>query len=965
MNRIQLILTILLFALSSMVFGQGWERTYGGTDIDIGYAVLQTPNGDFISCGYSTSYGDGVHQVVYLVRTDIDGTVIWEQIHEESNIKLYGQSIIEVSDGNYLIAGYQTKDNGDQNIYLLKIDPDGEKIWSSTVDSPGKDFGYQVIETSDNGFVIVGESRDVLTQQRDIYLVKTDALGNEDWTKRYGQELLDQAFSVIQIPNNDFIIAGYQTTISSQDTTREAVLIQTNSIGDEINNYPLGETVLVSGAEVIPAASGGYITAVYNDVSVFLKKVSATGLIEWSNEIPDFTILPGPSLVATPDGGYALAGSYRAAGQMQDDLKVIKLDNQGNIEWQKTKGSPIDNDIALGICNAQGEGFGILGYTESFGAGSRDYYHLMTDSLGFTLNNFITGNLYYDLDAECDLDAGEFGLHNWLLEVVGDNATYYGLTNEDGDYEIAVDTGDYTLNLILLNDYWQSSCGNSYSISFPGSYETQTIDFPVQAVYDCPLLEVDISTPFLRRCFENQYTVSYCNDGTILAEDAQIEVNLDEYLIFNSASNQDYTVDGSTYLFEIGDLDIGECGEFSINVTVDCDSTILGQTHCVDAHIFPDSICLPEQTCWEGGSIELDASCEGDSVRFTIRNVGTATTNASLNYIVIEDHLILLTSPIGGGIPAQEDTVIVLPVDGQTLRIEVDQEPCHPGNSTPTITVEGCGQVDPVDISLGYLTQYYEDDSNPYVSIDCQENVGSWDPNDKRGFPKGYENQHYIEANSKIDYVVRFQNTGSDTAFRVVIRDTISEWLDIRDIQTGASSHPYTYEIYGENIIKFTFDNINLPDSTTNEVASHGFIKFRIGQQLDNSNGTVINNSAAIYFDYNVPIITNETFHTIGEDYIEIVSNKNIFVPGVHVDFYPNPFKEAVNIKMTYDDGSVIPDFENKTFNLFDTQGQLIRSEDFIGNEHQFLRKGLTTGLYFFQIEIKNKLIIGGKLIAH
>ena len=963
MKRIELALTILLFTLTATLFGQGWERTYGGTKDDRGYAVLQTSNGDFISCGFTSSFAVDVYEAIYVVRTDIDGDTIWTQTYSEDTTKLYGRSIIETSDGNFLIAGRKLETDTNEDFYLLKIDPDGDTLWTSTIEGPGKDYGHQIIETADNGFAIIGESRDLITGQKDIYFVKTDASGQQEWNRKIGDEEFDVAYSVIQSPNQDYVIAGYLTTISPVDTTSEAVLIRTSSTGVPLDTIFLGESIAGSGAEVLAADGGGYITAVYNGTSVFLKKVDNTGDEVWSQEMPEgLFIFFGSSLISTPDGGFALTGSYTASGQSQEDIKIVKTDGQGNIQWEKTHGSPINNDRAIAICNAQGNGFGILGNTQSFGAGSRDFYLLKTDSLGRTLSNYITGNVYYDLDEGCDLDAGEQGLHNWLLEVTGDNTIYYGLTDEDGNYEIAVDSGDYTLNLIPLNDYWQS-CENNYPLSLIGPHDTVTVDFPLQAVYDCPLLEVDISTPFLRRCFDNQYTVSYCNDGTILAEAPYIEVELDEFLIFNDASIGWTNVD-NLYTFELDDIEVGECGEFTIDVTVDCDSTLIGQTHCVEAHIFPDSICTPDEQCWNGGSIELDASCEGDSVRFTIRNVGTNTTSASLDYIVIEDHVILYQGPIGISLPAAADTVIVQSVAGQTIRLEVDQEPCHPGNSTPTITVEGCGLVDPGDISLGYLTQYYENDSNPFVSIDCQENIGSWDPNDKRGFPKGYENQHFIEANTELDYIIRFQNTGTDTAFRVVIRDTLSEWLNIRDLQAGASSHPYDYEIYEENIVKFTFEDIILPDSTTNEVASHGFVKFRIAQQIDNPVGTVIQNSAAIYFDYNVPVITNETWHTIGEDYIS-VDIDDPFVSGIHVNFYPNPFTQEATFEITYDDGSVIPDFETKTFNLFDTRGRLVRSETFDGNKHQFLRKGLTTGLYFFQIEIKNKLIIGGKLIAH
>ena len=127
----------------------------------------------------------------------------------------------------------------------------------------------------------------------------------------------------------------------------------------------------------------------------------------------------------------------------------------------------------------------------------------------------------------------------------------------------------------------------------------------------------------------------------------------------------------------------------------------------------------------------------------------------------------------------------------------------------------------------------------------------------------------------------------------------------------------------------------------------------------------MIYNSTAIYFDYNEPVITNETWHTIGEDFIEIVSTNTVFTPGVHVNYYPNPFEHETTFEITYDEGATIPDFETKTFSLYDQQGRLVRHEEFDGNQFRFQRNRLNSGLYFFQIEIKNNLIFGGKLIAH
>ena len=196
-----------------------------------------------------------------------------------------------------------------------------------------------------------------------------------------------------------------------------------------------------------------------------------------------------------------------------------------------------------------------------------------------------------------------------------------------------------------------------------------------------------------------------------------------------------------------------------------------------------------------------------------------------------------------------------------------------------------------------------------------------------------------------------------------MIRDTLSPWLDIHSLKAGASSHDYDLDVYSNGIIKFTFDNILLPDSTTNELLSHGFVKFRISQKPNNPIGTVIHNSAAIYFDFNEPVITNETFHTIGADFVEIlVGDITIYLPETELKVYPNPFLHSTTFEILQEENSSL----NQTkFRLFDAQGRLVREEVFDGNQFQFSRKGLSKGIYFYKIESNKDLIFGGKLIAH
>jgi uncharacterized repeat protein (TIGR01451 family) len=316
--------------------------------------------------------------------------------------------------------------------------------------------------------------------------------------------------------------------------------------------------------------------------------------------------------------------------------------------------------------------------------------------------------------------------------------------------------------------------------------------------------------------------------------------------------------------FNLGSIEQGKCGTFQMTATVNCEGTELRQTHCVEAHIYPDSVCVPVQG-WSGASIEVGGSCEKDSVSFFIRNVGTATTSTGLKSIVIEDDVVFLRQPIN--LLPSRTQILKVKATGATYRLIADQEPNHPdllaGGGNPTVAVEGCRSNVQEPFSLGYVTQLGENDSSPFISIDCHQNNGSYDPNDKQAYPQGIGNQHFIDEKEELDYTIRFQNTGTDTAFTVVVKDTLSSLLDIATLRAGASSHRYQLDILEGRILKFTFNKINLPDSNRSVIKSQGFIKFLVRLKANIAFGSKIENKAAIYFDFNVPVITNQTFHTL------------------------------------------------------------------------------------------------------
>jgi hypothetical protein len=164
--------------------------------------------------------------------------------------------------------------------------------------------------------------------------------------------------------------------------------------------------------------------------------------------------------------------------------------------------------------------------------------------------------------------------------------------------------------------------------------------------------------------------------------------------------------------------------------------------------------------------------------------------------------------------------------------------------------------------------------------------------------------------------LIRFQNTGTDTAFTVVVRDTISDKLDFKSIEFGTSSHKYEAELYGKNGVKFTFNNINLVDSFKNEPKSHGFVKYRIKQNKDLVFGTQITNRAGIYFDFEAPIITNTTVHTIGGKDILSGIFEQSFENIIAVKVSPNPFTQSAILELSplfaesrLLSGSILPNF--------------------------------------------------------
>ncbi len=209
-------------------------------------------------------------------------------------------------------------------------------------------------------------------------------------------------------------------------------------------------------------------------------------------------------------------------------------------------------------------------------------------------------------------------------------------------------------------------------------------------------------------------------------------------------------------------------------------------------------------------------------------------------------------------------------------------------------------------------------DVNPLNNDYCYQNIvtGAFDPNNKSVSPVGEgANGNILLQDSLLNYRINFQNTGTDSAVNVFVMDTLSNKLDLATLKIMGSSHLYTVEIIGNNVIKFNFVNIMLPDSNINEPLSHGYIAYSIEQKNTNQIGDVINNTAHIYFDFNAPVVTNTTVNTIA--YPALLSSPE-FEKTIMV--YPNPATD--NLTIEFNSNSV----EQSSVSMINTLGQVMKT---------------------------------------
>ena len=390
-----LILTMSLHAGAQMI---RFNKSFGGPGEDQGRSVKQTRDKGYIVASASATYSFGGMDI-WMIKTDSMGMHEWSKNFGGLNSE-WPSSVEQLPDSGYIVAGYTNSfGNGGYDMYLLRLDKSGNELWSRTYGGTDWDFAYALRATADGGFILAGSTGSYGAGNDDVYLVKTDANGDTLWTKTYGGLLDDVAQSVWQNNDGGYFFSGYTNSFGNgghdvyySRTDAAGIPMWTKTLGGPRDEESFsGIQCLLDGGFLMVGYTKSFFSTDSTEVG-YLIKTTFTGDTIFTYEVcPSIAGYSSRiySIVETPDYDLAMAGWTEFLGKK--DMYFFKSDPYYAYINATTHGYYEEHDAAYSMSSCTDGGYILAGSTESFGQGLNDVYIVKTDTIGYTATyNFIS-----------------------------------------------------------------------------------------------------------------------------------------------------------------------------------------------------------------------------------------------------------------------------------------------------------------------------------------------------------------------------------------------------------------------------------------------------------------------------------------------------------------------------------------------------------------------------------------------
>jgi hypothetical protein len=839
----------------------------------------------------------------------------------------YLYSCLQVSDGGYILSGQSSSNiSGDKtensyggsDYWVVKIDSAGNIQWQNTIGGGNADNLKLIRSTPDGGYVLGGESFSNISGDKnennlggdDFWIVKIDSSGNIQWQNTIGGNSYEGFASISTTNDGGFILGGYSISDISGDKTENSYggydywvlkidsagnIQWQNTIGGNADDFLHTIERTDDGGFILGGSSNSNISAdktenSFGNSDYWVVKIDNVGNIQWQNTIGGNSYDELRVIKQTNDRGYILGGYSMSdiSGDKTEgcfgfaDYWIVKIDSIGNIQWQKTFGGEEEDDLYSIMQTGDGgyilggdSNSSISGNKTEKSIGNTDMWVVKTDSLGgIQWQNTIGGSDFQSL---------------FTIANTSDESCLLGGSSISN---ISVDKDE---NCIGMYDYWVVKLTNKYNRIAGHLFA----DFNSNAIQDT--LEPSLPNKMVieqnsgRITFSDQngkYSLAVLDSGSFLTYPTPLNLY--------SSSPATHT----TYFSGIHQLD--SLNDFAFQPQ--------GAYDEVAVTITP-----------------LSGFRSGFNAGFMINynNVGTTTVIPSI--VFNPDNNILYQSASVTPNQITTDSVVwVLP----------SISPFQTGSIIVNVKVDlGLAIGSPLTSSV-HIDPYNSDVNQSNNNSNWEVfTSGSLDPNDILVSDNTLTTSQ-LNSSPWLDYIVRFQNTGNDTAFTVKILNPIdTNRLIISSIEFVNSSHPVNLNwINSQRNMEFKFDNILLPDSNVNEPLSHGFVHYRIKPKPNLVVGDTIKNFAAIYFDFNEPVITN-TAQTVIVSPTGLSSLSSLGKLAV----YPNPAQSKININgIKLENGKA-------QLRLFDLCGKLIFEKNITTSTPEVDVQYLPAGMYLLQ----------------